>query len=590
MSASPSPSRHLYHSHTLPTRPVYINPPHTVPASSFTTSRRRSSLDFTWSAAFASLAQSSSDFDTASAMPEYTYLPQTIMSERRRSELFFPPATTPPPATGDPMLDAFPYLAIGNPANFDTGGISVMGMVPEYFLAQQYQDSVFNSHRSEPLSQPRQCPTSPLSSASTTSVSPLDLPQFPVEPAAHSSSLGAKWANFTMAQGYTTSTHSQLSSSAKTTPVVGDISTQADYPPAPPSAPILGEHSAIELNIPDLGRTQLYSTVMSRSSRRGAAGGAGSCSALPASRLPPKSSFRITRPASTDATHGSSTRRYESEESASPLTTTSQSSNSMSEEEEAEDEDDDEDDGDDDEEYTEPVSRRSCGIPRRRSARQFVDPDISHSLQTMPYHGDFVDPGALHEFLPTLALPSGHNTQWSAQQYSEEEGIDDDDSQEADEDDDESMEDKMARSKKGVYRCNHCPEKFNTMEQFYNHIEAEGVDRPFKCSETSCPWSRVGFPNRNECNRHIKHQHAGSMYSCSYSWCPKKFPRKDSRNRHEKLVHEKPDSRLNRKLEKKRMEDEAKARRLAEGNSPAGVARFKSMLKKKKSISRLANR
>ncbi|KAK9434387.1 hypothetical protein V1505DRAFT_396821 [Lipomyces doorenjongii] len=465
MSASPSPSRHLYHSHTLPTRPVYINPPHTVPASSFTTSRRRSSLDFTWSAAFASLAQSSSDFDTASAMPEYTYLPQTIMSERRRSELFFPPATTPPPATGDPMLDAFPYLAIGNPANFDTGGISVMGMVPEYFLAQQYQDSVFNSHRSEPLSQPRQCPTSPLSSASTTSVSPLDLPQFPVEPAAHSSSLGAKWANFTMAQGYTTSTHSQLSSSAKTTSVVGDISTQADYPPAPPSAPILGEHSAIELNIPDLGRTQLYSTVMSRSSRRGAAGGAGSCSALPASRLPPKSSFRITRPASTDATHGSSTRRYESEESASPLTTTSQSSNSMSEEEEAEDEDDDEDDGDD-EEYTEPVSRRSCGIPRRRSARQFVDPDISHSLQTMPYHGDFVDPGALHEFLPTLALPSGHNTQWSAQQYSEEEGIDDDDSQEADEDDDESMEDKMARSKKGVYRCNHCPEKFNTMEQF----------------------------------------------------------------------------------------------------------------------------
>ncbi|ODQ73656.1 hypothetical protein LIPSTDRAFT_104182 [Lipomyces starkeyi NRRL Y-11557] len=80
------------------------------------------------------------------------------------------------------------------------------------------------------------------------------------------------------------------------------------------------------------------------------------------------------------------------------------------------------------------------------------------------------------------------------------------------------------------------------------------------------------------------------MYSCSYSWCPKKFPRKDSRNRHEKLVHEKPDSRLNRKLEKKRMEDEAKARRLAEVNPSAGVARFKSMLKKKKSISRLANR
>ncbi|KAJ8099821.1 hypothetical protein POJ06DRAFT_238581 [Lipomyces tetrasporus] len=106
----------------------------------------------------------------------------------------------------------------------------------------------------------------------------------------------------------------------------------------------------------------------------------------------------------------------------------------------------------------------------------------------------------------------------------------------------------------------------------------------------SCPWSRVGFPNRNECNRHIKHQHAGSMYACSYSWCPKKFPRKDSRNRHEKLVHEKPDSRLNRKLEKKRMEEEAKTRRLAEANSSAGAGRFKNMLKKKKSMSRLATR
>ncbi|KAK9488186.1 hypothetical protein V1527DRAFT_494345 [Lipomyces starkeyi] len=458
MSASSSPSRHLYHSHTLPTRPVYVNPPHTVPASSFTNSRRRSSLDFTWSAAFASLTQSA-DFDTASAMPEYTYLPQTIMSERRRSELFFPPAANPSPATGDPMLDAFPYLAIDNHANYDTGGISVMGMVPEYFLAQQYQDSVFNSHRSESLSQPRQCPTSPLSSASTTSVSPLDLPELPLEPAAHSPSLAAKWANFTMAQGYTTSTRSQISSPAKTISVVGDISTQGDYPPAPPSAQILGEHSAIELNIPDLGRTQLYSTITSCSSRRGAAGGPGSCSALPASELPPKSSFRITRPESTDASHGSSTKRYESEESASPLTTTSQSSNSMSDEDEA-------DDDDDDDEYTEPVSRRSCGIPRRRSARQFMDPGISHSLQAMPYHGDFVDPGALHEFLPALALPSVPNTQWSAEQYSEEENIDDDDSQEADEDDDESMEDKMARSKKGVYRCNHCPEKFNTMEQF----------------------------------------------------------------------------------------------------------------------------
>ncbi|KAK9470937.1 uncharacterized protein V1510DRAFT_355493, partial [Dipodascopsis tothii] len=105
----------------------------------------------------------------------------------------------------------------------------------------------------------------------------------------------------------------------------------------------------------------------------------------------------------------------------------------------------------------------------------------------------------------------------------------------------------MAKTKKGVYRCNHCAGTYTTMELFHQHILAEKVGRPFKCSEPSCPWSTVGFPNRNECSRHIKHQHEEAKYACSYPWCTKKFVRKDSRNRHEKLVHEKPDSRLNRK-------------------------------------------
>ncbi|KAK9469555.1 hypothetical protein V1512DRAFT_256540 [Lipomyces arxii] len=152
--------------------------------------------------------------------------------------------------------------------------------------------------------------------------------------------------------------------------------------------------------------------------------------------------------------------------------------------------------------------------------------------------------------------------------------------------DEEDMERKMTQSKKGVYRCNHCSDKFNTMEQFYNHIAAQGVDRQYKCTVLSCPWSRVGFPNRNECNRHIKHQHAGSMYPCPYELCTKKFPRKDSRNRHVKLVHEKPDSRLNMKLERKRIEAEARLRRTAE-SSRTGGSRFKQTLKKKKSIARL---
>ncbi|KAK9457869.1 hypothetical protein V1511DRAFT_491095 [Dipodascopsis uninucleata] len=133
---------------------------------------------------------------------------------------------------------------------------------------------------------------------------------------------------------------------------------------------------------------------------------------------------------------------------------------------------------------------------------------------------------------------------------------------------------KMTRNKKGVYKCNHCSEKFNTMEQFYTHISTANVARPFKCTDQSCPWSRVGFPNRNECSRHIKHQHHGARYACSYEWCTKKFPRKDSRNRHEKLVHEKPDSRLNRKLMRRRLEEEKKMARNIE--SVSGLRRLKS--------------
>ncbi|KAK9244461.1 hypothetical protein V1506DRAFT_461051 [Lipomyces tetrasporus] len=458
MSASSSPSRHLHHSQALPTRPVYAPFSHTA-ASSCGSARRRSSLDFTWSAAFASLTQPS-DFDTTSSIPEYTYLPQTIMSERRRSELFFPPSN-PPPTTGDPMLDAFPYLAIGNQTNYDTG-ISVMGMVPEYLLAQQYQDAIFTSQRSESLSRPRQGPTSPISSASTTSVSPLDLPPMPLESPAHSHSspLAAKWANYSMAQGYSTSTHNQLSSPGKITPLGVDLDAEADYPPAPPSAPILSEHSAIELDLHDLAQTQGYSYTV-RTSRRGVAGSAGSASSDTTGSIQvPKSSCGASRGESTDVSLVSGGKRDDSEESTSPLTTTSQS-NSMSEED-----DDQEDDGDDDDEYMEPARRRARGLPRRRSAKQMMVADVPNSLPTMTYHGEFVHPEALHEFPPTLGLPFVPNAQWSAEQYSEEDGNDDDDSEGADDDDDESMEDKMARSKKGVYRCNHCPEKFNTMEQF----------------------------------------------------------------------------------------------------------------------------
>ncbi|KAK7205604.1 hypothetical protein BZA70DRAFT_295378 [Myxozyma melibiosi] len=148
-------------------------------------------------------------------------------------------------------------------------------------------------------------------------------------------------------------------------------------------------------------------------------------------------------------------------------------------------------------------------------------------------------------------------------EYAEEKN---EDSLDEDEDDDSiPIETKMAQTKKGMYRCSHCSRKYATMYLFWEHIEQEKLPRPFKCTKKSCPWSLVGFPNRNECSRHIRHQHEQARgFSCSYAWCTKKFHRKDSQNRHIKLVHQKPDSRLNRKIDKKRREEEARERKRLE--------------------------
>ncbi|KAK9458987.1 uncharacterized protein V1516DRAFT_666640 [Lipomyces oligophaga] len=142
--------------------------------------------------------------------------------------------------------------------------------------------------------------------------------------------------------------------------------------------------------------------------------------------------------------------------------------------------------------------------------------------------------------------------------------------------------------KKGLYRCTHCPKKFPTLDLFYNHIEEEKIERPFKCKVAKCPWSKVGFPNRNECSRHIKHQHSKSGYKCTYEWCTKTFPRKDSRNRHEKLVHERPTSRLNRKIAKARAQHEARERkRKATAAAAAALAASTTHLQNRRTNRRL---
>ncbi|CAN6604699.1 hypothetical protein TRVA0_002S04544 [Trichomonascus vanleenenianus] len=118
-------------------------------------------------------------------------------------------------------------------------------------------------------------------------------------------------------------------------------------------------------------------------------------------------------------------------------------------------------------------------------------------------------------------------------------------------------------TKKGVFRCSHCGDKFPRLIQFAAHIDEAHVPRPFPCSDRSCPWSIIGFSKRSENSRHMKHQHAPHrLYGCEYATCLKSFSRKDSLKRHLMLVHDNSMSRRNKKLrilaEKKRRGNHAK--------------------------------
>lgn len=134
-------------------------------------------------------------------------------------------------------------------------------------------------------------------------------------------------------------------------------------------------------------------------------------------------------------------------------------------------------------------------------------------------------------------------------------------------DDKPLMEALSKRVKRGYYRCAHCPKMFSNVLEYAKHIDEFEIQRDYKCPFVLCPWKILGLPRRPELRRHCAIQHKMEIpkelkstlklgetdfpiMECTSPYCDKKFYRRDSYARHVAMVHDKADSRFNKRLVK----------------------------------------
>ncbi|KAK9457384.1 hypothetical protein V1511DRAFT_453366, partial [Dipodascopsis uninucleata] len=111
--------------------------------------------------------------------------------------------------------------------------------------------------------------------------------------------------------------------------------------------------------------------------------------------------------------------------------------------------------------------------------------------------------------------------------------------------------------KRRIYRrtqfsCSHCTKRFSVadLNEYCDHVIKYGIQRPYKCSESSCPWSIIGFQRKLERDRHHTRKHGVPRYECRFWAGPdnEKFPGSKicttqwhadagNRTRHERSVH-----------------------------------------------------
>ncbi|SCU81985.1 LAFA_0C08372g1_1 [Lachancea sp. 'fantastica'] len=129
------------------------------------------------------------------------------------------------------------------------------------------------------------------------------------------------------------------------------------------------------------------------------------------------------------------------------------------------------------------------------------------------------------------------------------------------------MEALSKRVKRGYYRCAHCPKMFSSLLDYAKHIDEFQIQRDYKCPFVLCPWKILGLPRRPELRRHCAIQHKMEIplelksllklgdsdfpiMECPSPYCDKTFFRRDSYARHVAMVHDKLDSRFNKRLNK----------------------------------------
>ncbi|ODV84747.1 hypothetical protein CANARDRAFT_28889 [[Candida] arabinofermentans NRRL YB-2248] len=161
---------------------------------------------------------------------------------------------------------------------------------------------------------------------------------------------------------------------------------------------------------------------------------------------------------------------------------------------------------------------------------------------------------------------------------------------------------KSRKHKGGSYQCSHCTDIFTTAEDFIFHLDKFKLVRSHNCPVKNCPYRIIGLPRRPELVRHCLSQHSETLENlirkeqglpieapnlqnghpydqrdesivvygghsmesdnksskrehlnkCFRDGCGKKFKRKDSLQRHERLVHENKNSRFNQRLRMQR--------------------------------------
>ncbi|KAJ5702328.1 Zinc finger C2H2 [Penicillium malachiteum] len=108
---------------------------------------------------------------------------------------------------------------------------------------------------------------------------------------------------------------------------------------------------------------------------------------------------------------------------------------------------------------------------------------------------------------------------------------------------DEGVQRSMARRKKNAppmdinQKCSHCDKVFKRPCDLTKHEKTHS--RPWKCTDSDCKYSQIGWPTEKERDRHIndKHSDAPALYKCNFQPCTYASKRESNCKQHMEKAH-----------------------------------------------------